>query len=79
MRGIKAALLLALVGLIGWALVSQGQAMMAIWPDYRWATLGGVVACIYALGDVLDRSREWFGWRSGGPRRRYYGWGRRYE
>ena len=78
MRAIKAALLLALVGLIGWALVNQGQAMLAVWPDYRLATLGAVVACIYVLGDLADRSREWFGWRSAGPRRRSYPW-RRYE
>lgn len=79
MRGIKAALLLALVALIGWALISQGLEWAAIWPDYKLATLGGVIACVYALGDVLDRSREWFGFRSG-TRRRYYPWlGRRYE
>ena len=79
MRGIKAALLLALVSLIGWSLLIQGQMAATLYPDYKLSVLGGIVACIYCLSDLADRTREWLGWRSGGPRRRYYGWGRRYE
>ena len=79
MRGIKAALLLALVALIGWAPLVQGQMAATLWPDYKLSILGGIVACIYCLADTFDRSREWMGWRAGGSRRRYYGWGRRYE
>ena len=70
MRGIKAAILLALIALIVWAVVNLGQMMLGLWPEYKFWMLGAAIACVYSLSDLLDRSREWLGWR-GGERRTY--------
>ena len=70
MRAIKAAFLLALIALVGWGLINLGQMVLALYPDYKLWMLGAGIACIYVLGDALDRSREWLGWR-GGERRTY--------
>lgn len=69
MRAIKAVILLGMIALIGWALVNLGQMMLAAYPDYKLWMWGATIACIYVLGDSLDRSREWFG--RGGERRPY--------
>ncbi len=79
MLGLQTAFFVSLLGLFGWSLLTQAQTAISLWPDYRWAVVGGIVACIYAVSDLAYRSREFLGWRSGGQRRRYYGWGRRYE
>ena len=70
MRGIKAAFLLALIALVGWGLVNLGQMILARYPDYLLWQLGAAIACVYVLGDTIDRSREFLGWR-GGERRTY--------
>ena len=67
MRGIKAALLLGLFALVGWALVNLAQMMLAAYPGYLLWQMGAALACVYVLCDALDRSREWLGW--GGERR----------
>lgn len=69
MRGIKAALLFGLLALIGWSLINLGKMMLALYPAYELWMWGAAVACIYAIGDSLDRSREWLG--RGGERRPY--------
>lgn len=69
MRGIKAALLFSILALIGWALINLGQMILAEYPLYTVWQLGAAVACLYCLGDMIDRSREWLG--RGGERRPY--------
>lgn len=78
MRGIKAVLLLGAYALLAWALINVAQLALALYPQWALWHAGAILAILYTGADLFDRQREWFGWRSGSPRRRYAPW-RRYE
>ena len=78
MRGIKGAFLLGGFAIIIWTVVNLGIEAMAIFPDWKWWHVGAAGACLYVVLDLLDRWREFLGWRGGERRRRYAPW-RRYE
>ena len=69
MRGIKAAILLAIVAGLGWAALTIAQMIWAEWPVWRIWQIGGLGGCLYSLCDLADRHREWLGIR--GERRTY--------
>ena len=70
MRGIKAAILLSAFAILAWALLDIGQQAAVIWPAWKLAHVGAAGACLYVVFDLLDRWREFLGWR-GGERRTY--------
>lgn len=80
MVAIKAAIFVALVAITAWAGANLGYAAWVAYPRWAFVEIGGFIGCAYALTDLLVRRKEWLGWyQYSGPRRRYAGWGRRYE